>query len=115
MFSRKVSDDFDPTEAFFKGRRHQLRRHLVQRATRNQPGARRIAGLAHVERNIEEQSLYCASVFARECDEWPAIAAREIRRVYVSYWPLQLDALFQEITHGGEDAGVDGLVGFIVG
>jgi len=54
-------------------------------------------------------------VFARERDEWPTITAREIGRVYIGDGPLQLDALLQEITHGREDPGVDGLVGFIVG
>jgi hypothetical protein len=105
----------DATESFLNPRRNEFGCHLVERVIRNHTRARRVSCFADVERNIEEQGLYFASVLSRKCDERPAIASREIGRVYISYRPLKFDALFQEVTHGGEDAGVDGLVGFIVG
>ena len=65
--------------------------------------------------DVEEHGLYCAAVLSRQQDEWAPIPARQIGRIDIGDRPLQLDALLQEITHGGEHAGVDGLVGLVVG
>jgi hypothetical protein len=94
MFFGKVSDDFNPAETFFNGGRHELGRHPIENLIGNQAGARCVAGFADGERNIEEQSVYFASMPARKCDEWPSIAAREIGRIYIGDRAEQCDALF---------------------
>ena len=48
-------------------------------------------------------------------DEGAAVAASEIGRVDVRCSALQFDALPQQISHGGEDFAVNGLVAFVVG
>src|SRR5579863_9499007 len=115
MFSGKALHDFDPAEALIQRWRDQLSSHLVEDVIRNQACARRVTGLANGERNVEEYGFDPASVFARKCDEWAPVTSCEIGRVYVSKGPLQFDALPQEVTHSRENAGMDGLVGFVVG
>ena len=44
-----------------------------------------------------------------------AISACQVCRVDKGDGPAQIEPLFQQITHRGEDAAVDGLVGFVVG
>jgi hypothetical protein len=83
MCSGKVWDDFDPAETFFNGWRDELSCHPVENVIGNQAGARFVAGFADGEWNIEEERFQFASVLAREGDEWPAIAAREIGCVYI--------------------------------
>ena len=74
-----------------------------------------VAGLADIERHIEIDGFDFAAVFARQFDERPAVAARQIRRIDVSDRPLEFDPLPQQIAHGGENRRVDGLVVFVVG
>jgi hypothetical protein len=115
MCSRKVCDDFDLTETFLKRRWHKLRGHEVEHMVRHVALAGGVAGLADGERRIEEQGLGLAFVLPGEVEERPAIAAREVGRIDISYGPVQLDALLEEVAHDGEHTGVDRLVGFVIG
>jgi hypothetical protein len=77
--------------------------------------ARTVPSFADRQRDVEEQRFHVCLVAAGDFEEWTAIAARQVGRVYVSDGPLELQALFQQVAHGGEDARVNGLVGLIVG
>ena len=84
-FSGKGSHDFDSREAFFERRRHEFRGHQIQSACSGTTRARdEIAGLADVERNVEEEGFDFAVVLRARVDERAAVAARQIRRVDVS-------------------------------
>ena len=76
--------------------------------------ARGISLFAKRERDVEEQGFDFGAVTAGDFEEGTAIAACQAGRVYISDEPLQLEALFQQIAHGGEHARVNGLIGFIV-
>lgn len=109
-----MSHDFDSREAFFERRRLQFRGHQIEGVRGDYAVTGEVAGLADIERDIEEESCDFTVVLLRDFDERAAVAARQIRSIDISDRPLEFDALAQQVAHGGEDSAVNGLVGFIV-
>lgn len=78
-------------------------------------GAGRVAGEADVERDIEPDGSDGSVVSSGELEPGLAVFAAEIGGIDDGGPRGDRETLAEEIAHGAEDAGVDGLVRFVTG
>ena len=111
----RLSNDQDPRESFFTGRRDHLRDHLVQRLFRHHAKAASIAFLADLGRNFEEHRIHWTAVAPADLDVWTPLLRRKMCRIHIRHRAFDRDPMPKQVAQRREDSPVNRLIGYVVG
>ncbi len=89
-------------------------RHFAQGVFRYSASALPVTLETNGQRNVEEDRVGLTAVSVGDGDVRMALFGREVRSIYVRYWPPQRQALPQQVTQGLKDLGMNALIGFVV-